>query len=71
MAATREIRDRLKALAAGRLEGRSGRAYWRSLEELAAEPAFHDQLLDEFPSLEPVLGSRSRRDVLRIMAAHF
>ncbi|HEX6142151.1 MAG TPA: TAT-variant-translocated molybdopterin oxidoreductase [Geminicoccaceae bacterium] len=69
MAATREIRDRLKALATGRLEGRSGRAYWRSLEELAAEPAFHDQLLDEFPSLEPVLGSRSRRDVLRIMGA--
>ena len=69
MARTREIRDRLKALATGRLEGRSGRAYWRSLEELAAEPAFHDQLLDEFPSLEPMLGSRSRRDVLRIMGA--
>jgi len=57
------------------LEGRDKLAtdtpeYWRSLEELAGDPAFHERLHREFPKgasewLEPI----SRRGFLRLMAA--
>ena len=69
MADGAEIRDRLQALIFERLEGRCGPAYWRSLDELAGEPAFRARLLDEFPALAPALARTSRRDVLRVMGA--
>jgi len=57
-----------------RLEGTSGREYWRSLEDLAATPEFQDLLHREFPRQaigwsedeNPVEG---RRNFLKVMGA--
>ncbi|MDA2914936.1 TAT-variant-translocated molybdopterin oxidoreductase, partial [Acidobacteriia bacterium AH_259_A11_L15] len=54
----------------GRLRGARGRAYWRSLDELAETPAFQEMLHREFPEqasefTDPV----GRREFLKLMAA--
>ncbi|HVJ08974.1 MAG TPA: TAT-variant-translocated molybdopterin oxidoreductase [Acidisarcina sp.] len=52
------------------LSGKKGKKYWRSLDELADTPAFHEMLGREFPSqasewVDPV----SRRGFLKLMSA--
>ena len=50
---------------------KTGREYWRSLEELAGTAKFKDWVEKEFPGGVELLGSGSRRTVLKIMAAAF
>lgn len=53
-----------------RLNGASGRTYWRSLEEIAETPEFEAFLEDEFPNRLPDWADRSRRrEFLKVMAA--
>ena len=53
-----------------KLAGRSGRHYWRSLEELADSDDFQRLLEEEFPRLAPLWEGRvSRRGLLGLMAA--
>ena len=52
-----------------KLEGRSGRQFWRSLEELAETEAFRARIEVEFPDLAPRMDGASRREVLRLMGA--
>ncbi len=49
-----------------RLEGQHGPRYWRSLEELADEPAFAAFVEAEFPSIAPEM---DRRRFLQLMGA--
>ena len=49
--------------------GPSGKAYWRSLDELADTPAFRGWLAREFPNLAPELSGSTRRQFLKIMGA--
>ncbi len=51
-----------------RLEGRQGRAYWRSLEEAAADGNFEEALKAEFPS-QFEFWQANRRELLRVMGA--
>ena len=51
-----------------RLEGKSGKRYWRSLEEVADTPDFQAFLEDEFPGRSTLL-SLDRRDFLKVMGA--
>ncbi|WP_417778710.1 TAT-variant-translocated molybdopterin oxidoreductase [Stutzerimonas xanthomarina] len=50
----------------GRLEGERGPRYWRSLEQLADEPAFAAFVEAEFPSIAPQM---DRRRFLQVMGA--
>jgi MoCo/4Fe-4S cofactor protein with predicted Tat translocation signal len=53
-----------------RLDGLNGRAYWRSLDELAGTPEFQDFLHREFPSqASEFTDPKGRRDFLRLMGA--
>ena len=70
-----ELRKKLDIAAArARLEGKRGKDYWRSLDELAATPEFQDLLEREFPRQaigwaddeSPVEG---RRNFLKLMGA--
>ncbi len=47
----------------------TGRAYWRSLDEIADTPEFREFLEREFPASASELAGESRRDFLRVMAA--
>ena len=49
-----------------RLEGERGPRYWRSLEQLADEPAFAEFVEAEFPSIAPQM---DRRRFLQVMGA--
>jgi molybdopterin-containing oxidoreductase family iron-sulfur binding subunit len=49
-----------------RLEGERGAGYWRSLEQLADEPAFAEFVEAEFPSIAPQM---DRRRFLQVMGA--
>ena len=51
------------------IENDRGRAYWRSLEELAATPEFVERLQREFPPGASELLETDRREFLRIMGA--
>ncbi|HEX5183466.1 MAG TPA: TAT-variant-translocated molybdopterin oxidoreductase [Allosphingosinicella sp.] len=51
-----------------KLEGRQGRAYWRSLEEAAADGDFEEALKAEFPS-QFEYWQTNRRELLRVMGA--
>jgi molybdopterin-containing oxidoreductase family iron-sulfur binding subunit len=51
--------------------GPAGRAYWRSLDELAATPGFQAHLEREFPEGASTLDGVDRRHFLKIMAASF
>ncbi len=55
------IRARLSAL--------KGKAYWRSLEELAETPEFQELLRREFPRQANAASALSRRDFLKFTAA--
>ncbi|MEP0775769.1 MAG: TAT-variant-translocated molybdopterin oxidoreductase [Acidobacteriota bacterium] len=47
-----------------------GKRYWRSLEELAASPAFRERIQQEFPELaEELVAPATRRSILKVMAA--
>jgi molybdopterin-containing oxidoreductase family iron-sulfur binding subunit len=53
-----------------RLGGKTGRAYWRSLEELAGDPKFERLLQREFPNQAPRdMAPLPRRDFLKLMGA--
>jgi MoCo/4Fe-4S cofactor protein with predicted Tat translocation signal len=54
-----------------RLESKTGKHYWRTLEELAGDPEFEELLHREFPRQAPSEWDESvdRRDFLRLMAA--
>ena len=57
-----------------KLEGKTGRRYWKNLDELAETPAFQELMQEEFPRqasagewVDPV----SRRGFLKVMGASF
>src|SRR5262249_6166796 len=54
-----------------RLQSKTGKQYWRTLEELAGDPAFEEFLHREFPRQAPSEWDDSvdRRDFLKLMAA--
>ena len=52
----------------GKLTGKSGRSYWRSLDELADTPQFNEWLEDEFPNRSTLM-QINRRDLLKFMGA--
>jgi MoCo/4Fe-4S cofactor protein with predicted Tat translocation signal len=48
----------------------NGREFWRSLDELAADPAFHERVRREFPSaVEAIVDPVERRTFLKLMGA--
>ena len=53
------------------LQSKTGKQYWRSLEELADDPNFQELLYKEFPRQAPSEWDDSvdRRDFLKLMAA--
>ena len=52
--------------------GTTGKAYWRSLDELARTPEFRAFVENEFPShAAGLLDGPSRRQFLKIMGASF
>ena len=51
-----------------KLAGKSGRAYWRSLEEIADTPEFQSWVGDEFPN-RATLMQIDRRSLLKYMGA--
>src|SRR6201996_2310322 len=60
------------ALAAARakLAGKTGRTYWRSVDELADSPAFHEAVRREFPAQAAEwIDAVSRRGFLKVMGA--
>ncbi len=54
-----------------RLQSKTGKQYWRTLEELTGDPAFEELLHREFPRQAPSEWDDSvdRRDFLKLMAA--
>jgi molybdopterin-containing oxidoreductase family iron-sulfur binding subunit len=58
-----------KDQAARRLAGKSGRRFWRALDELSGEPAFQAALEAEFPAAFVGVSDLGRRQVLKAMAA--
>ena len=54
-----------------KLQSKTGKQYWRTLEELAADPQFAELLHREFPRQAPSEWDDSvdRRDFLKLMAA--
>ena len=62
----------IKAPGAGSLSNVTGKKYWRSLNELADTPEFHQWVHQEFPAnATEMLDGSSRRTVLKLMAASF
>jgi molybdopterin-containing oxidoreductase family iron-sulfur binding subunit len=59
------------ASARQKLQAQSGKQYWRTLEELALDPAFEELLHREFPRQAPSEWDEGvdRRDFLQLMAA--
>ncbi len=47
----------------------TGRAYWRSLDELSYTPEFRERLHREFPAFASELSEESRRDFMKLMGA--
>jgi molybdopterin-containing oxidoreductase family iron-sulfur binding subunit len=56
-------------MAAARLQGRTGRRFWRALEELSATPSFRRALEAEFPQAFSGVTEAGRREVLKAMGA--
>ncbi len=57
-----------------RLDGKSGKRYWESLDELADTPAFQELMQEEFPRQAGAgewVDSVSRRGFLKVMGASF
>ena len=59
------------AVVRAKLQSKTGRQYWRSLEELAEDPRFEELLHNEFPRQAPSEWDEGvdRRDFLKLMAA--
>jgi molybdopterin-containing oxidoreductase family iron-sulfur binding subunit len=52
--------------------GKTGKEYWRSLDDLAGTPKFKEWVENEFPGhAEEMLSGTSRRNLLKVMAASF
>jgi molybdopterin-containing oxidoreductase family iron-sulfur binding subunit len=51
------------------LAGRSGRSFWRALEELTGTPLFERYIGEEFPALSNCVPALNRRSMLKIMGA--
>lgn len=60
-----------KPLAARDVSGASGKAYWRSLDDLASTREFKDFVQREFPAHASELLDSTRRSFLKIMGASF
>jgi molybdopterin-containing oxidoreductase family iron-sulfur binding subunit len=58
-----------QAAAEKKLKGRTGRRFWRGLEELAETPAFRRAVEAEFPSVFAGVTEAGRRQVLKAMGA--
>jgi MoCo/4Fe-4S cofactor protein with predicted Tat translocation signal len=57
-----------------KLDGKSGKRYWKSLDELADTPAFQELMQEEFPRQAGAgewVDSVSRRGFLKVMGASF
>jgi len=57
-----------------KLEGKTGKRYWKNLDELAATPAFQELMQEEFPRQAAAgewVDSVSRRGFLKVMGASF
>jgi MoCo/4Fe-4S cofactor protein with predicted Tat translocation signal len=59
-----------------RLDGQSGKRYWKSLDELAETPGFDEMLAEEFPrqasgAANEWVDAVSRRGFLKVMGASF
>jgi MoCo/4Fe-4S cofactor protein with predicted Tat translocation signal len=57
-----------------KLEGKSGKRYWKNLDELADTPAFQEMMQEEFPrqaSAGEWVDAVSRRGFLKVMGASF
>ena len=52
-------------------QSKSGKQYWRSLNELAGTPAFNEWVENEFVGGAEILDPGSRRTMLKLMAASF
>ena len=52
----------------GKLDGKNGRNYWRSLDELSETPEFKEWMEDEFPNRSSLM-QMNRRDLLKFMGA--
>ncbi|MGP8260748.1 MAG: TAT-variant-translocated molybdopterin oxidoreductase [Acidobacteriaceae bacterium] len=53
-----------------RLDGKSGKRFWKNLDELAETPAFHEMLQREFPrQASEWVDAVSRRGFLKVMGA--
>src|SRR5437868_490661 len=57
-----------------KLDGKSGKRYWKSLDELAETPGFREMLAEEFPrqagfAVNEWVDSVSRRGFLKVMGA--
>src|SRR3984885_11627348 len=58
-----------------KLDGKTGRRFWKNLDELAETPAFHELMREEFPRQAGSMGvgewvdSVSRRGFLKVMGA--
>ena len=63
------VRSSAEALAAAKLAGRTGRRFWRALEELTDAPAFRRALEAEFPNAFAGVTEAGRREVLKAMGA--
>ncbi len=57
------------ACTTGGVSAATGKAFWRSLDELAETPEFRDRLQREFPAFASELSEESRRDFMKIMGA--
>ena len=55
-----------------RLDGKTGRRFWKNLDELAETPAFHELMAEEFPRQSGAaewVDAVSRRGFLKVMGA--
>src|SRR5204863_9584574 len=65
-----ESRDRPRPSEAAARIARSRAGWWRTLEERAMDPAFHERLSNEFPSeIEAITDPVARRTFLKLMGA--
>jgi molybdopterin-containing oxidoreductase family iron-sulfur binding subunit len=67
----RDMGSNAKSAMALALRGKSGRSFWRSLEELSKTAEFDAFVTAEFPAFAPNLAETDRRSLLKMMAASF
>ena len=57
-----------------KLDGKTGRRFWKNLDELAETPAFQEMMQEEFPRQSGAgewIDAVSRRSFLKVMGASF